>query len=76
MPRVYKNMARQIVALVFRCTEYSGNLASSSEVVDLRWMTADEIRENMDEAYACRLLDALEHSAPAVRSHDGSQLLR
>lgn len=38
-------------------------------------MGRDEILEQLDEAYACRLLDALTGGAPAVRAHDGVNLI-
>ena len=73
---VYKNMPRGIVALVFRCRPTGGGLGASDEVRESRWMTAAEIREHMDEAYAVRLLDALAPDGPHVRSHDGHVLLQ
>ncbi len=72
---VYKNMERGIVALVFRCSVTAGSPAPSTEAVTVRWLTAAEIREHMDEAYAVRMLDALADGPPAVRTHDGFTLL-
>ena len=73
---VYKNMRRGIVALVFRCRVAGGRLGSSDEVRECRWMTEAEISAHMDEAYAVRLLDALQVDlAPRVRAHDGTSLL-
>ena len=72
---VYKNMNKSIVALVFRCTQYSGTATTTAEVAETKWMTVDEVRQAMDEAYACRLIDAMRSSIPIVRSHDGSRLL-
>ena len=72
---VYKNMERSIVALVFRCTVAAGTPARSAEAAEVRWLTADEIREHMDEAYAVRLLDALEDGPPAIRIHDGVSMV-
>lgn len=73
---VYKNMSRGIVALVFRCRAVGGAPAATAEAVELRWLTGDECRELMDEAYAVRVLDALvpEVTTPQVRSHDGQHL--
>lgn len=71
---VYKNMARGIVALVFRCRIEAGEPHVGEEVSEWRWMTPDEIAQNMDEAYAIRMLDALRDRPPAVRSHDGTRL--
>ncbi len=73
---VYKNMTRGIVALVFRCRVIAGEPDISDEVRECRWLTADQISELLDEAYAVRLLDAL-HDGPAhVRAHDGIALTR
>ncbi len=68
---VYKNMARGIVALVFRCRIVSGRATASDEVRECRWLALDELTDHMDEAYAVRLSDALISGPPAVRSHDG-----
>ena len=73
---VYKNMERGIVALVFRCRAVGGAPAATAEAVELRWLTGDECRELMDEAYAIRVLDAMLPgvTTPYVRSHDGRHL--
>ncbi|MGH8892651.1 MAG: NUDIX domain-containing protein [Actinomycetes bacterium] len=71
---VYKNLEQGIVALVFRCKLAGGPPRAGAEVSEWRWMTADEVVEHMDEAYAIRMLDALQGSPPAVRSHDGVHL--
>lgn len=73
---VYKNMSKGIVALVFRCS-YDGlnQPHQSDEVSEFRWMSRDEISEHMDEAYAVRLLDALGVGTPAIRAHDGVNLI-
>lgn len=73
---VYKNIKRGIVALVFRCTPTEGTTnADSDETRELAWLTAGEIETRMDQAYAVRLLDALDpdHAVP-VRTHDGQRL--
>ena len=73
---VYKNLERGIVALVFRCRPRAGEATESSEATQVRWMSAEVIRERMDPAYAVRVLDAIEfRGSPAVRSHDGVKLL-
>ncbi|WP_084963722.1 NUDIX hydrolase [Thermoactinospora rubra] len=73
---VYKNMARGIVALVFRCKIVGGRLAETDEARAFRWVTADEVRELASEAFAVRVLDAMRSDqAPAVRHHDGVRLL-
>jgi 8-oxo-dGTP diphosphatase len=73
---VYKNMARGIVALVFRCRVAGGELTRNPEVLDWRWLSRDEVSREMDQAYSVRVLDALESGPPAVRSHDGQALLQ
>ena len=72
---VYKNMTRGIVSLVFRCHVAGGALGLSDEVRECRWMTPDELHGAMTQAYAVRLLDALENGPPHVRVHDGTTLL-
>lgn len=73
---VYKNVNRGIVALVFRCAPASGQiLPATSESRELKWLTPEEVTRYMDEAYAIRLLDALNQRFPPVRSHDGLKLL-
>jgi len=73
---VYKNMARGIVALVFRCKISGGQLKTNSEVSAFRWADETAVRELTSEAYAVRLLDALhQDTTPAIRQHDGAQLI-
>ncbi|MFI5803565.1 NUDIX hydrolase [Streptomyces sp. NPDC051561] len=72
---VYKNMERGVVALVFLCRPVGGQEQTSSESVDVRWFTPDEVRSHMVEAYAVRVLDALKSGAAPVRAHDGQRLL-
>lgn len=73
---VYKNMSRLIVSLVFRCEAVDGAPTTGEETCALHWATRAEVSELADEAYAVRVLDALdEASPPAVRAHDGVQLV-
>jgi 8-oxo-dGTP diphosphatase len=72
---VYKNMRRGIIALVFRCRIIDGEPGATSEADEVTWLTPDQVRELMDEAYATRLLDALEPGPVAIRAHDGLSLL-
>ena len=68
---VYKNMARGIVALVFRCNMIGGHLTLNNEVSEFQWATPEEVEAIADEAFAIRVLDALaDRPAPAVRHHD------
>ncbi|MGW5410751.1 NUDIX hydrolase [Actinomadura geliboluensis] len=73
---VYKNMPRGIVALVFRCWAKAGSLRESDETSAFRWVTADEVAELADEAFAIRVQDALSaHPAVPIRQHDGIHIL-
>lgn len=72
---VYKNMARGIVALTFRCEVTGGRLGLSNETRDYAWLTPDEVRDRMSPAYAVRLLDAFPDAPPAIRAHDGTDLI-
>jgi 8-oxo-dGTP diphosphatase len=72
---VYKNMRRGIIALVFRCCIVSGEPHPTSEADEVAWLTPTQVRELMDEAYATRLLDALDPGSVAIRAHDGLSLL-
>ncbi|OMI39105.1 MutT-like protein [Streptomyces sparsogenes DSM 40356] len=73
---VYKNMTRLIVSMVFRCEAIDGTPTTGAETRALRWATRDEVIELADEAYAIRVLDALDNTTPpAVRAHDGVRLI-
>ena len=73
---VYTNMRRLVVSLVFRCRAIGGRLTTGDETRALRWATRDEVTVLADEAYAVRVLDALDaHSPPAIRAHDGVNLV-
>lgn len=73
---VYKNMARGIVALVFRCKVIGGQLTETDETRSFRWVTAAEVRTLASEAFAVRVLDAMrDDHTPAIRHHDGTHLL-
>ncbi len=71
----YKNMTRGIVALVFRCGVTDGTARPSEEVQDFRWLTPDQIASHMNEAFAVRMLDALDDGPPKIRAHDGHTLI-
>jgi 8-oxo-dGTP diphosphatase len=73
---VYQSMTRDIVALVFRCREEAGNRRESDETSAFRWVTAAEVAELADEAFAIRVRDALA-ALPTVpiRQHDGASVL-
>ncbi|MEV7892950.1 NUDIX hydrolase [Streptomyces cyaneofuscatus] len=71
---VYKNTARGIVALVFRCHAEGGQEQLSEESTAVEWLTPDEVTSRMAEVYAVRVTDALLNDAPYVRAHDGRKL--
>ncbi|MFZ4296915.1 NUDIX hydrolase [Streptomyces cinereoruber] len=72
---VYKNLARGIVALVFRCRPVGGDARVSDEATAVEWLTPGEVRERMAEVYAVRLLDALDGGGPHVRAYDGRRFV-
>ncbi|MEV7346114.1 NUDIX domain-containing protein [Streptomyces sp. NPDC093544] len=76
---VYKNMTGLIVSLVFRCEAADGSPTTGDETRALCWATREEVTELAVEAYAIRVLDALDSldgaSPPAIRAHDGVKLV-
>jgi 8-oxo-dGTP diphosphatase len=72
---VYKNLARGIVALVFRCRSLNEPLPFTPEAREIRWLDPDEVSALMDEAYAVRILDALGSGPIKIRAHDGVRVL-
>src|SRR6266568_7854342 len=64
----YKNLPRGIVALVFRCRTIGGQMTTSPETAQVKWLTLSEVRDAMDDAYAVRILDALHNGPPRVRT--------
>lgn len=72
---VYKNMKRAVVSLVFRCRPLSGAPHPTDEAAEVAWLNRSQVTELMDEAFAIRLLDALDQEHPQVRTHDGRHLI-
>jgi 8-oxo-dGTP diphosphatase len=72
---VYKNMRRGIVTLAFRCAIIGGHTHPTSEARRVAWLTVDEATQDMVEARAVRVTDALSNKTPVVRVHDGTRLL-
>jgi 8-oxo-dGTP diphosphatase len=73
---VYKNMARGIVAIVFRCAVLEGDARTSAEARDVRWLRVEDLEAHLTPAYRVRLLDATAHGTPpSVRNHDGVRLI-
>jgi 8-oxo-dGTP diphosphatase len=71
---VYKNLARGIVALVFRCSPVTRDIHPTDEAVEVCWMTRDQVRAAMSPAFAIRVLDAFD-DIPHARVHDGVNLI-
>ena len=73
---VYKNLARGIVALVFRCHATEGAVTINDEADAFRWLDRDQLAAQVAPAFAVRLTDALDYAGvPAVRAHDGTHML-
>lgn len=72
---VYKNMTRNIIALMFLARIASGEPVATDEAAEVEWWTPEMVGERMDAAYAVRVLDALQPDGPAVRAHDGFAVL-
>lgn len=73
---VYKNMVLGVVAIMFQGRVVGGSIATSDETARVEWWTPEEVATGMDPAYAIRMLDAVrENAEPAVRAHDGVNLL-
>ena len=73
---VYKNMKLGVVALVFRARLVAGTPTPTDESAAVDWWTAERVNKEMDSVFAVRILDALrDDPTPAVRTHDGTQLL-
>ena len=71
---VYKNMARGVVALVFRCRPIGGTPTETDEAQRVCWLAPDEVGERLAPPFAIRVLDALDDRV-ASRAHDGVRLV-
>lgn len=72
---VYKNMKLGVVSLVFRCRPVAGKARPTEEASEVAWLNREDLSRRMTEAFAIRLLDALDGGEPHVRIHDGEHLL-
>jgi ADP-ribose pyrophosphatase YjhB (NUDIX family) len=72
---VYKNMRLGVVSLVFRCRPLPGTAQPTAEATEVAWLDRAQVTGRMVEAFAIRLIDALEADEPPVRIHDGQLLL-
>ena len=73
---VYKNMELGVLSLAFRCELVGGKARTSEESEAVCWRTPEEVEQDVPEARAVRVFDALHaaHGVP-VRAHDGSRLI-
>ena len=73
---VYKNMKLGVLSLAFRCDLVGGEAHTSVESKAVKWRTLEEVRQDVPEARAVRVFDALNSSdGIPVRVHDGSRLI-
>jgi ADP-ribose pyrophosphatase YjhB (NUDIX family) len=73
---VYKNIRLGVVSLVFRCRPLSGAAHPTEEATEVDWLDSAQVTSRMADAFAIRLIDALEADEPPhVRIHDGQRLL-
>jgi 8-oxo-dGTP diphosphatase len=72
---VYKNMTTGVVCIAFRCRVRGGELTPSDETSAFIWAAPEQVGELTTPMFAARLLDAFLPNRPAVRAHDGHQLL-
>jgi 8-oxo-dGTP diphosphatase len=72
---VYKNMKLGVVTLAFRCKLIGGKEHPTNEATRVAWLTIAEAQQDMPEARAIRVTDALAENGPFVRIHDGTNLL-
>lgn len=73
---VYKNMKLGVVALVFLARPVGGVPAPTDESAEVTWWTRDQVEQQMVEAFAIRVIDAVAPvGAPAMRIHDGVRLI-
>jgi 8-oxo-dGTP diphosphatase len=64
-----------VVALVFRCRPIAGTAAQTEESAEVARLTPSQVAEQMTEAFAIRVHDALSGPWPHVRAHDGIRLV-
>lgn len=74
---VYKNLAKGVVALVYRCRVTEGSQRLSEETAEVVWLPINDAINRMVPAFAVRVQDASRQAdqAPASRTHDGTTLI-
>jgi 8-oxo-dGTP diphosphatase len=71
---VYKNIKLGVVSLAFHCALIGGEARTSEESTVVSWWTLEEIKQDVPEARAVRVFDALDVSGVPARIH-GSELV-
>lgn len=71
---IYKHMGLGVVALVFRARLLGGTPTLNNEAAEILWMDRDQVAARMTEAFAIRVIDALDGPWPHIRHHDGTWL--
>lgn len=72
---VYKNMAKGIIALVFRARLTSRPSPNSAEAASTEWIPVSQIETVVQSVYAVRLMDARLGPSTAIRAHNGTHLV-
>ena len=72
---IYKHMTLGVIALVFRCRLVGGESRINDEASEVLWLEPKSAADQMTEAFAVRVTDALEGPWPHIRHHDGTNLL-
>jgi 8-oxo-dGTP diphosphatase len=74
-PELSRQVTPGVVSLVFRCRPVLGAAQPTAEATDVAWLDSTQVTGRMAEAFAIRLIDALEADEPHIRIHDGQHLL-
>ena len=73
---IYKNIPVGVVALVFNCSYVGGDLLTSSESVEVKWVKAENLSSLVKETSVIRIFDSLDYTgSPQIRNHDGIKIL-
>jgi 8-oxo-dGTP diphosphatase len=72
---IYKHMGLGVVAFVFRARVVGGMPTINDEAAEIIWLDRQEVAERMTQAFAVRVMDALDGPWPHIRYHDGTRLL-
>jgi 8-oxo-dGTP diphosphatase len=72
---IYKHMGIGVVAFVFRARMLGGTPTINDEAAEILWIDRDHVAARMTEAFAIRVIDALDGPWPHIRHHDGTRLL-